>query len=284
MGGISGRNLKTFGKLCGRDALKNVVVVTTRWDEVSMKDTEAAGRRERELMNTKGQFFEPLIGAGGRFLQHNNTFGSACRIMESVLDNDPIMLQIQVEMDKGMKLEETAAGCELAAEMKKLMVKNISEIENLQKEMAEAMAEKDEISRKELEAERMRLRREIEKGEEAKKQVERDLELERKTASAAREEAERRMREQHESFVGDLRKVEEKAEKERRQLKAATEQTKEANSKLENQIKQADAAKRNMDNENKRRMDQIQRQVDQARRDKEDSDRKYQRILQRSYY
>jgi len=90
-----------FRKLCGEDALKNVVVVTTRWEDIQEKDREAMGRRENELVNTKGNFFEPFIAAGGRFLRHDNTFESACRIMEKVLDSDPI------------KLEDTAAGSKL---------------------------------------------------------------------------------------------------------------------------------------------------------------------------
>ncbi|KAF8136874.1 hypothetical protein K438DRAFT_1508351, partial [Mycena galopus ATCC 62051] len=135
MGGVSNRNLRMFRKLCGDDALKNVVVVTTRWDDVQEKDRGAMGEREKELMETPGQFFEPLIAAGGRFLRHDNTAGSARRIMEVFLEKDPIALQIQLEMRDGKKLEETAAGSELVAEMKKLMDKHTSEMKDLKAEM-----------------------------------------------------------------------------------------------------------------------------------------------------
>ena len=77
MGGVSLRNLRMFRKLCGEDALKNVVVVTTRWDGVPEKDRERVERRENELMNTPGKFFQPLIAAGGQFLRHDDTEGSA---------------------------------------------------------------------------------------------------------------------------------------------------------------------------------------------------------------
>ena len=95
MGGISNRNLNVFKMLCGEDALKNILIVTTWWDDVPVKDRAAMGRREEELMKTKGEFFEPFIAAGGRFLRHDNTFRSACRIMDQLLDNDPITLQNQ---------------------------------------------------------------------------------------------------------------------------------------------------------------------------------------------
>ena len=281
MGGISIRNMRTFRKLCGEDALRNVVVVTTRWDDVLQKDREAMGRREKELMETEGNFFEPLIAAGGRFFRHDNTFESASRIMGKVLDNNPVALQIQVEMDKGMMLGETAAGMELAVEMKKLIAKHSNEMGDLQKEMAAAIVEKDEMLRKELEAGRIKLEREIRKQEEAKKQMERDLDS--SNALATKEEEERRMRLQHEELVGNLQKVEERTEKERQQLKAAVDQMAESNRNLESQMRQIDAAKRKVDYENQRRLEQVQRQMDQARRDKEESERQYQRLFQRRY-
>ncbi|KAF8153679.1 P-loop containing nucleoside triphosphate hydrolase protein, partial [Mycena galopus ATCC 62051] len=135
MGGVTDRNLRMFRKLCGDDALKNVAIVTTRWDDVQEKDRGAIERREGELMKTPGRFFEPLIAAGGRFLRHDNTVGSARRIMETFLAKDPIALQIQLEMRDGKTLEETAAGSELAAEMKKLMDKHSSEMKDLKAEM-----------------------------------------------------------------------------------------------------------------------------------------------------
>jgi len=281
MGGISIRNMRTFRKLCGEGALRNVVVVTTRWDDVLEADREAMGRREKELMETEGKFFEPLIAAGGRFFRHDNTFESASRVMEKVSDNDAVALQIQVEMDKGMMLGETAAGVELAVEMKKLIAKHSNEMGYLQKEMAAAIAEKDEMLRKELEAGRIKLEREIQKQEEAKKQMERDLDS--ANALATKEEEERRTRLQREELVGNLQKVEERTENERKQLKAVMDKMAESNRSLESRMRQIDAAKRNMDYENQRRLEHVQRQMDQARREKEESERQYQRLFQRRY-
>ncbi|KAF8153675.1 P-loop containing nucleoside triphosphate hydrolase protein [Mycena galopus ATCC 62051] len=101
MGGISVRNLRMFRKLCGDDALKNVVIVTTRWDDVPEKDRGAMEKREKELMETTGKFFEPLIAGGGRFLRHDNTTESARRITETFLEKDPIAL---FQMSQGRSL------------------------------------------------------------------------------------------------------------------------------------------------------------------------------------
>ncbi|KAF8133158.1 P-loop containing nucleoside triphosphate hydrolase protein [Mycena galopus ATCC 62051] len=171
MGGVSVRNLKMFRKLCGDAALKNVVVVTTRWDDVQDKDKGAMEQREKELMATPGKFFEPLMTAGGRSLRHDNTAASARRIMEAFFENHPIPLQIQLEMSDGKTLEETAAGSELAAELKKLMDKHSSEIKNLEEEIAEAIAAKDEALKKELEAERMKMQKQMKNWQNQRKEL-----------------------------------------------------------------------------------------------------------------
>ncbi|KIK03897.1 hypothetical protein K443DRAFT_94209, partial [Laccaria amethystina LaAM-08-1] len=157
-GGVSRRNLVMFRKLCG--ALENVFVVTTGWDHWE-EDRETMEKRENELMRTPGKFFQPVIAAGGQFLRHDNTKGSARRIVERLLKNHPIPLQIQIEMRDGKTLEETAAGSELAAELKKVVDELRKEVKDLKEEMAVAIAEKDEAL-KELEAERSKIKAEME--------------------------------------------------------------------------------------------------------------------------
>jgi hypothetical protein len=201
MGGTSNRNLKMFQKLCGEKALKNVAVVTTRWDDVQEKDREATERREEELMKTKGMFFEPIIAAGGRFLRHDNTIESARRVMDQLVDNEPIALQIQIEMRDGKKVEDTAAGIELRAEMNRLIERHTNEMKDLIEEMEEAIAEKDEELRKELEAEQARMRKDLEKWEAEKKQLEGDLDSVLQATIVAQEEAERQTGRQRDEYL-----------------------------------------------------------------------------------
>jgi hypothetical protein len=208
MGGTSNRNLKMFQKLCGEKALKNVTVVTTRWDDVQEKDREATERREEELMKTKGLFFEPIIAAGGRFLRHDNTIESARRIIDQLVDNEPMALQIQIEMRDGKKVEETAAGIELRAEMNRLIERHTNEMKDLIEEMEEAIAEKDEELRKELEAEQARMRKDMEKWEAEKKQLEGDLDSVIQAAVVAQEEAERQTGRQRDEYLRKVRGTE----------------------------------------------------------------------------
>jgi hypothetical protein len=86
-------------------------------------------------METPGKFFQPLIALGARFLRHDNTDASARRIMEALLENQPFPLKVQEEMREGKTLEETAAGAELAAEMKALIDKHRAEMKELKEEM-----------------------------------------------------------------------------------------------------------------------------------------------------
>ncbi|KAF8201903.1 hypothetical protein K438DRAFT_1965351 [Mycena galopus ATCC 62051] len=151
LGGVGVRNLRLFRKLCGEEATKNVVVVTTRWDDVQEKD-RGAGMTGKELMETPGIFFQPLIAGGARF--------------QALLENQPIPLKVQVEMRDGKTLEETeAAGAELAAERKKVMDRHSAEMKSLKEELAEGRA----ALKRELEAERARMQEKMAKLEEQTK-------------------------------------------------------------------------------------------------------------------
>ncbi|KAF8345737.1 P-loop containing nucleoside triphosphate hydrolase protein [Amanita rubescens] len=279
MGGISNRNLRLFKKLCGDDALKNVVVVTTRWDEIPGNDKEAMGRREDQLMKTKGMFFEPLIAAGGRFLRHDNTFGSACRIMNQLLDNDPIALQIQVEMHDGKKVEDTVAGAELRAEMNKLVEKQTSEMKDTRKEIEKAMAEKNDKLRNELEAERTRLQRDKDKWEAEKKQLAADVNSVKQATAAARKETERKMAQQRDELNRRVREAEEKAEKERKELKGTIDRVSREKNDTGYRLKNLESTKNTMDQNNRTMQARLQVQLDQTRRDREAADRRYQQLL-----
>ena len=219
MGGVSLRNLRMFRKLCGEDALKNVVFVTTRWDDVPEKDRETMEKREDELMKTPGKFFQPLIAAGGQFLRHDNTERSARKIVRTIAKKPPIPLLIQIEMDDGKTLEETAAGSELAAELKKLVDNHSKEMKDLKEEMAVAIAEKDEALKKELEAEQSSMQKKIAKWEEQMKVLADDDAAPGEEAKKIQEEADRKLLHQSAEIDRRAKEPSDKAEKEQLKLK-----------------------------------------------------------------
>jgi hypothetical protein len=92
---------------------------------------------------TDEEYFKPLCDAGATSIGHNNTRASAQQIMGQLLNNIPIVLQMQEELETGKSLEETAAGAEISAELSAAIEKYEAEIKKVRKEMEDAMKAKD---------------------------------------------------------------------------------------------------------------------------------------------
>jgi len=129
-----------FEKVCGL-ALENAAIVTTRWDVVGYKK---AVELQKELV-TGERYFKPLCQAGATTFGHDNTRESAQRVMNMLLNNNPIVLQMQEELAKpGTTLEQTAAGSQLSAHLDAISRKHEADMKNLREEMEGALKEKDE--------------------------------------------------------------------------------------------------------------------------------------------
>ena len=132
MGGISTRNFKMFRELCGESTLKNVVVVTNMWSEVSREVGEA---REAELAS-RDIFFKPVLDKGAQLVRHENTQESAEAIMHYLISNHPLALRIQRELvDQHMDISQTAAGEELNRELMEQIRRHREEMRALQEDM-----------------------------------------------------------------------------------------------------------------------------------------------------
>jgi hypothetical protein len=123
-----------FEKLCG-SALKNAVLVMTHLDKVG---DERVVDLERQLV-TGEEYFKPLCDAGATTFGHNDTPASAQRVMNKLLNNTPMVLQIQEELKAGKTLEETAAGSLLGADLSALIKKHEAELKKLHEELQEAI-------------------------------------------------------------------------------------------------------------------------------------------------
>lgn len=165
MGGISCRNFYMFRKLCGDNALKNVVIVTNMWGLV---DPDLGRSREMELASNP-KFFKPALDKGAIMIAHDNTYYSAVDILEPLLERGRSKkpLQIQKELvDEHKNITETAAGAELAKELAELSEKHRQELKEVQDDMRRAMQRKDEETRRELEEVRSDLLSKVQKVEE----------------------------------------------------------------------------------------------------------------------
>jgi hypothetical protein len=98
-----------FRHLCGAAALRNVILTTTFWDQVS---DEVGSRREAQLIS---EFWAPMTQHGSRVARfYPSTYESAWDLINqfdtSTTLNPRPALQLQTEMvDEGKKLQETSA-------------------------------------------------------------------------------------------------------------------------------------------------------------------------------
>ncbi|EDR03041.1 uncharacterized protein LACBIDRAFT_307593 [Laccaria bicolor S238N-H82] len=159
MGGISTRNFRMFRKLCGDDTLKNVILMTNMWGEVS---------EEVALRN------------GARLLRHYNTLESAENILKCVISNHPEALQIQRELVEEKKaMSETAAGGILNEEFRQLARKHEEDMKKLEEEMKEVIEERDLKAEEELTEARKKLQAEMRRIEENSEKLASDYSAER---------------------------------------------------------------------------------------------------------
>ena len=97
-------HLKTFQNLCGAEVLKNVVLVTTMWDEV---DEELGNDRESELIT---RYWKTMIELGSRTSRFYNNTESALDIVSQFQDARCTVLLQKELVDLNLELAETSAG------------------------------------------------------------------------------------------------------------------------------------------------------------------------------
>jgi len=147
MGGVARKNFRLFRKLCGDDALKNVVIATNMWGDVS---EEIGSAREKELAESE-LFFKPALEKGAKMVRHDNTAESAKCIIQNFVESVPEVLSIQREVvDEKKSVAETAAGLDLQAELEKQLAKHRQELEGIREEMADLMELKDKTHQDEI--------------------------------------------------------------------------------------------------------------------------------------
>ena len=147
-----------FRELCGDSTLKNVVLTTNMWGEVSKDVGEA---REKGLATT---FFKPVLDKGAQLARHHNTAQSARDIIRRIMKNRPLALQIQRELvDEHKDIINTAAGETINKETNELIRLHQAELKALQDKMMKALKEKDEAMKRQMEQETRKLQDQVNK-------------------------------------------------------------------------------------------------------------------------
>ena len=100
------QNFEMFRKLCGDEALRNVVLGTTKWDEVNF---EVGQQREQVL---KDIHWKEMLQRGSVIMRVLADSASAWEIINHILKNDRIeFVRIQEELlEFGRHIPETDAG------------------------------------------------------------------------------------------------------------------------------------------------------------------------------
>ena len=121
MGGTPHRNLRMFGELCGNQAMKKVVLVTTMWDKGHTTDHRQTHRQlENELFE---RYWKTMIDHGALTARFSNSAHSAWEIIDLVLkrhESEALLLQEEL-VDFKRALSETQAGKTLYSDLQRLL-------------------------------------------------------------------------------------------------------------------------------------------------------------------
>ncbi|KAK3367253.1 hypothetical protein B0T24DRAFT_651556 [Lasiosphaeria ovina] len=186
------RNLTMFRNLCGDNAFKNVILVTTFWDE--LQDKTKGESRERDLLR-KQDWWGYMAAKGSRTHRFLNTRESALGIVSELLDLPAVALHIQQEIiDQGLEIDQTKAGEALNQELAELRAAYQEQMESLREEKERAIRDHDEQMQEALES-----------MEAEKHKFIRQLESEQAALQADRREERRKM---EQAFNDQLRRLE----------------------------------------------------------------------------
>jgi ethanolamine ammonia-lyase large subunit len=83
------KTFEIFKKICGKEALKNVLLITSRWDGI---DSALGAERERQL---KDNFWAYMAGHGSNISRFHGDRSSAISLVSQLLCREVVVLQIQ---------------------------------------------------------------------------------------------------------------------------------------------------------------------------------------------
>ncbi len=124
-----------FRKITGKENMKNVILLSTKWD--LLKDRSIGEARDTELRESTG-FWNQMIADEAIPMRHDGTRDSAITIIEELLDNKPSILAMQKQLADGADLIHTEAGLYVNDAIIRLRKQHQEEMEELKLEMRKA--------------------------------------------------------------------------------------------------------------------------------------------------
>lgn len=167
VGGSSLNNIKLFRGLVGSRSMRNVLLVTNMWGQVSRRTGE---KREKELLDTD-DFWGSMTRAGAKCDRYNNTREDGLRLLKRLLQNAPIPLQIQEEIDRGIPISKTTAGKQINEQIEKLRAQYEDKLADLKIELKEARDERDREREEKIRQEQRRAEERLEAAQKAREKL-----------------------------------------------------------------------------------------------------------------
>ncbi|KAL8708385.1 MAG: hypothetical protein Q9225_007609 [Loekoesia sp. 1 TL-2023] len=126
--GSSVKTLEIFKQICGPMALKNVMLVSTRWNEI---EESIGAAREQQL---RDEFWAYMMGHGSTMARFYGSRESAVGIASQLVSRQSIVLELQRELvDEGKMLKETAAGAYVNDDLSEAKAQIQAELRDLEK-------------------------------------------------------------------------------------------------------------------------------------------------------
>jgi hypothetical protein len=107
MSGTTRKNLLMLQKLCGKDAFKDVVLVTTKWGTI---EEDVGEQREKRL---KEVFWKTMVDHGSQIRGYKRSYDSAWEIVNLIREKEKKGLPIQIQkelVDLQKRIPQTEAG------------------------------------------------------------------------------------------------------------------------------------------------------------------------------
>ena len=157
MGGTPSRYFRMLGELCGDQAIKKVVLVTTMWDKVQW---DTGVRREHELFEN---YWKMMINYGASTARFLNSADSAWELIDPILkrqhETEVFLLQEEL-VDLKIALNETQAGKTLYSDFQRLLAEQRDTVRSLAEQAREES--NPQLARR-LEAEIRRIQNDFDK-------------------------------------------------------------------------------------------------------------------------
>ncbi|KAF9874991.1 hypothetical protein CkaCkLH20_07685 [Colletotrichum karsti] len=130
--GCNVKTLEIFKRICGDEALKNVLLITSRWDKV---DEATGADRERQL---REDFWAYMLGHGSCMSRFHGDRTSAISLASQLLVKETVVLRLQHEIiNEGKTLNMTAAGAFVDNSLENAHKDSLKQRESLQKHREE---------------------------------------------------------------------------------------------------------------------------------------------------